>query len=645
MLPEPVRPAARISATALLLLVVCAARFHVTVRTQPVARGGEFQLNVYTTGDQLRPRVGMDEAGNFVVVWRGGFDQDGSHFGLTMRRFDASGFPRSAESPVATYTTGPQTFADIAMNPAGDFVVVWQRISSTGSYGVFARRFDATAQPTGDEFQVSPVNTANHQRARVALDGNGGFTIVWDSRFTNGSAEILARRYDQAGTALGAEFQVNTHTTGDQMYPDVAADASGRYTVVWRTDFHPGDVWNGVVRRRYEADGTPAGVESLVNTYTTDHQLSASIAVNGAGASVAAWEDRPVSPGGDGQDGSRTGVYAARFDTTGAAAGGNFLVPSYTTALQSAPAVLVHETGDFVVAWEGGAAGQYRAMSLRGFDATGMPAGDQLLVNTSTTATLRSRVSVAHHTAGGFVVVWDAGEASSFTPDGSGAGIFARRFLPDVLVADDFESGNLGAWSMGSQTDGGDLSVQPGAALKGTGLGLSVAVDDQAPLYVLDESPVDEGRYRVRFWLDPNGFDPGIASQRYRVRVMLGLDDSAGRVITLVLRRTVTLQFALMARVRRDDGTRTNTGFTNISDGPHLVELEWWRATAPGASDGQVMLWIDGALAGTATGVDSDTTNLDQVRIGAMSIKLGASGVLFIDEVESWRPVARTAVP
>jgi hypothetical protein len=57
------------------------------------------------------------------------------------------------------------------------------------------------------------------------------------------------------------------------------------------------------------------------------------------------------------------------------------------------------------------------------------------------------------------------------------------------------------------------------------------------------------------------------------------------------------------------------------------------------------MLWIDGALAGTATGVDSDTTNLDQVRIGAMSIKLGASGVLFIDEVESWRPVARTAVP
>ena len=63
-----------------------------------------------------------------------------------------------------------------------------------------------------------------------------------------------------------------------------------------------------------------------------------------------------------------------------------------------------------------------------------------------------------------------------------------------------------------TQTDGGDLTVEAGAAMGGTTRGLQAAVDDTAGLFVEDDSPTDENRYRARFYLDPAGFDPGEAT-------------------------------------------------------------------------------------------------------------------------------------
>ena len=80
---------------------------------------------------------------------------------------------------------------------------------------------------------------------------------------------------------------------------------------------------------------------------------------------------------------------------------------------------------------------------------------------------------------------------------------------PDVVIdnglifADDFESGDLSAW-FNSVTDGGDLSVSAAAAVEG-GYGLEAVVDDTNPIYVEDASPVNDKRYRARFYVDLNG--------------------------------------------------------------------------------------------------------------------------------------------
>ncbi len=57
-------------------------------------------------------------------------------------------------------------------------------------------------------------------------------------------------------------------------------------------------------------------------------------------------------------------------------------------------------------------------------------------------------------------------------------------------------------------TDGGDLSVRPSAALIGVN-GLEVVIDGNEALFVEDNTPTSEPRYRARFYFDPNSIVMG----------------------------------------------------------------------------------------------------------------------------------------
>jgi hypothetical protein len=92
-----------------------------------------------------------------------------------------------------------------------------------------------------------------------------------------------------------------------------------------------------------------------------------------------------------------------------------------------------------------------------------------------------------------------------------------------------------------------------------------------------------------------------------------------------------------MGRARHDDGTRADTGFVPISPDPHAIEVAWQRASGGSASDGSFEIWIDGQPAGAATALDNDGAALDFVRLGALSVKSGASGTMYWDEFASRR--------
>jgi hypothetical protein len=237
--------------------------------------------------------------------------------------------------------------------------------------------------------------------------------------------------------------------------------------------------------------------------------------------------------------------------------------------------------------------------------------------------------------ASGLVAYDLPGTAAARVRWGTGRGSMLRTGLaPDVIFADGFDLGGMARWSFAAD-DGGDLAASPAAGLSG-GQGLQAVVDDVAGLYVQDDGPTNESRYRARFRLDPNGFDPGEASNHRRTRVFLLFQAPAQREAAVVLRR-INGQFALSVRVRRDDGTRASTAFVNVSDAPHTIEIDWRRATSSGANDGRLDLWIDGVPQVGLTGLDNDLGQVDLVRLGALSVKTGASGTLYWDGFESRR--------
>lgn len=202
----------------------------------------------------------------------------------------------------------------------------------------------------------------------------------------------------------------------------------------------------------------------------------------------------------------------------------------------------------------------------------------------------------------------------------------------DLIFADGFESGNLSAWSA-SSTDGGDLSVSAAAALVGSN-GLQAVLDDNVAIYLTDETPTAEPRYRARFYFDPNSILMASGDNHFIFRGYSGTS-------TLVLRvqfRFRNGNYHLRAALRNDASTWTNTGWFTLSDAPHAIELDWRAATAAGANDGGLTLWIDGAQQANLTGVDNDTRRIDRVRLGAVAgIDTGTRGTYYFDAFESRR--------
>lgn len=367
-----------------------------TASPQGYPVGPEFRVNTYTTGGQAVQGVAADPSGKFVVVWWGqGVEETDGVFG---QRYDSSGIPVGPEFHVNTFITSQQTKARVATDAAGNFVVVWQSFTQDGSdFGVFGQRYDSSGAAIGPEFRVNSYTTGFQGGPTIAVDPAGNFVVVWGGD-QPGSFDVFGQRYASTGAPLGPEFRINSYTTDSQGPLDVAADTSGNFVVVWQS--LSGDGSSGAVfGQRYASSGAPVGPEFRVNTYTTNAQAGPSVAVDAAGNFVVVWTSYP------GQDGSSGGVFGQRYASSGSPIGPEFQVNTYTTGAQYATDVGIDPSGDFVVVWVGGS--PYGGSDTFGqrYASSGAPLGPEFRVNSYTTGS-QGYGKVAVDSTGRFVVVW-----------------------------------------------------------------------------------------------------------------------------------------------------------------------------------------------------------------------------------------------
>ena len=124
----------------------------------------------------------------------------------------------------------------------------------------------------GGEFTVNTYTTNTQSRPAAAMLRDGGFVIVWQSAYQDGSSlGIFGQRYAADGSPAGSEFRVNAYVTGVQQLPQVAALPSGGSVVAW-SGHGPSDPDEGVYARRLDSAGAPVGSDFLVNTTTAGTQ-------------------------------------------------------------------------------------------------------------------------------------------------------------------------------------------------------------------------------------------------------------------------------------------------------------------------------------------------------------------------------------
>src|SRR3954451_7809554 len=204
--------------------------------------------------------VAVDRAGNFVVVWVASTPAGSRVFG---QRYNADGTARGPEFDAATSTTGDHTSPSVAMNPkTGEFVVVWEVRDADGTgLGVYGQRFGLTSGRQGSEFAifVPPASERPSQiqsfAPQVARASNGRFVVIWRNPGAEGFlVDVQGQRYNNAGERLGAQLVIVENEDIPDSHPQLAMSPQGDFVVAW-DDQGTSPAWF----RLFRGDGTPAG--------------------------------------------------------------------------------------------------------------------------------------------------------------------------------------------------------------------------------------------------------------------------------------------------------------------------------------------------------------------------------------------------
>lgn len=431
----------RVSAAALVCL---SAGVNLPATAQdPVRVGAEFQVAGYTTVQKGAAAVAINEAGDFVVVWRDGISAgtDTSSFSIQGRRFTSRAVPIGSQFQVNTYTTGPQDGPSVSMSPTGDFVVVWTSGLHSAPRTIRGQRYASDGTSLGTEFTVNTYTASDAFGGRVSLDVAGNYVVVWRSAPVPGDTDtssfhVRGRRFDWNGYGLASEFQVNTYTTSSQGNGHVVMNAIGDFVVVWDSMGSNATDWSyySVHAQRYALDGAPLGSEFQVNTYTTFDQRPSSVSMNEEGDFIVVYASTP----GPYSQAYSWKVHGQSFTYDGTPQGSEFQVNTDTSTSDRGASVSMEAAGNFIVSWAESSDGGHLVHGQR-YGSKGSLLGSQFQVN-SYTSYLDGFPASSIDRAGDLVVVWRR------ALPGAGDTIVGQLYAVP-LFGDGFELGGTSAWS------------------------------------------------------------------------------------------------------------------------------------------------------------------------------------------------------
>jgi hypothetical protein len=276
--------------------------------------------------DAREQQIALDPGGDAVVVWQATGSPHTSILASAQPAGGAFGAAQTLSDPSADSTR-----PDVASDAHGDAVAVW--LHAEGG----TTRVQASYRPAGGAFgAVQTLSPAGLEAAepRVAMDGAGDALVIW--RLSTGGQSEIEVASAAPGGAFGAPVGL-TALTANASVPQVAFDAHGDALAVW-------DGWDGA-NIRIEDAARPAGgsfgAPQLLSPagYNAD---TPQVAFDAAGDALATWRF----------DGPPASTVQASYRP----AGGEFSAIQTVSASSSQPAqapqVAFDGEGYGVLAWQ-----------------------------------------------------------------------------------------------------------------------------------------------------------------------------------------------------------------------------------------------------------------------------------------------------
>jgi len=298
--------------------------------------------------DELHPVITTDGAGGAIVAWEYDYTP-GTDTDIYGARVDASGtvvWAHALYQPLAV-----QDRPAIVSDGAGGAIVAYET-NSTGDWNIEAVRYNGAGNnvwglPASPQV---PVSTAAGDQTLpvIAPDGAGGAVIAW----TNAGTDIYAQRILSGGSqAPGWNPAGNPACSapGVQNSQVIVSDGAGGAIIAW-ADSRGAD-WD-IYAQRLGPGGSPSfgwPLNGLAVSAVAGNQLHPTIASDGVGGAIIAWEDPRLDFSYD--------MFAERVTAQGALAPGWLFggTPICTAAsLQETQAIVSDGAGGAILAWEDG---------------------------------------------------------------------------------------------------------------------------------------------------------------------------------------------------------------------------------------------------------------------------------------------------
>ncbi len=171
--------------------------------------------------DATNTDVAMNGKGDFIVAWEDVEQVGDSNKNIYFRVFDSSLKPITDRIKANdNLDESDQIKPAVGIDNEGNYIVVWQDYRN-GDPDVYYQYYDATGNKVDDNQRVNDDSGSGEQyNPRVSVDANGYFIIVWQDE--RDRPEIYGQLFGNSGQPIGSNYRV-TNDIGNfsKFSPDV----------------------------------------------------------------------------------------------------------------------------------------------------------------------------------------------------------------------------------------------------------------------------------------------------------------------------------------------------------------------------------------------------------------------------------------